>query len=228
LINKVIKFDKKGKDKIAKLFNVISDVRENHYDIVICPHRFLSSGLITYFSKAPVRIGFGENALSFLLTNKVRYDKSAHEIQRNLDLISEVPELELDDSKISEKPELYPGEKDTKIVDTLLKNEASDNLIAFAPCSKWFTKQLTKEKSLEIINELFVKNYKVVLLGGAEDFEYCKALEKQIGNNLLITLCGRLTPVQSSIAINKAKVLITVDSAAQHLGAATDTPIVLI
>src|SRR5205807_3990844 len=104
----------------------------------------------------------------------------------------------------------------------------SKNLIAFAPCSKWFTKQLTTEKSVEIIKELFSKEYKVLLIGGSEDFEYCKLLEKQFENNSLINLCGRLTPVQSYSAISKSSALITVDSAVQHLGAATETPIVLI
>lgn len=228
LINKIIKFDKKAKDKLDKLFNVISDVRENHYDIVLCPHRSMRSAVITYYSRADIKIGFDKNALSFLLTNKVPYDSSAHEIQRNLDLISAIPGIDLDESKISEKPKLYPAEKDIKIVDSLLTSATQERIIAFAPCSKWYTKQLTIEKSIEIIQGLINRSFRVLLIGGAEDFEYCKLLEKQIENNLIINLCGRLTPVQSSAAISKSSALVTVDSAAQHLGAATDTPIILI
>ncbi len=232
-INKIIKFDKKGKDKLGKLFEVISDVKEVNYDIVLCPHRSFRSALITYYSKAPVRIGFDINALSFFLTHKVKYDSKAHEIQRNLDLITAIRGIDLAEFKISDKPKLYPTEKDIKIVETLIperfyRESPSKSVISIAPCSKWYTKQLTKDKSIEIINGLLAKNYPVVLLGGAEDFDYCKELEKEISNELLLNLCGRLTPVQSAAAISHSSVLITVDSAAQHLGAATDTPIVLI
>jgi heptosyltransferase-2 len=246
-VNKIIKFDKKGKDKLGKLFNIISDIREEHYDVILCPHRSFRSALITYFSRATVRIGFDRNSYSFLLTHKVQYDKKAHEIQRNLDLISAIPGLDLDETKISDNPKLYPTEKDIKIVDTLFKpinltnsknSTNSTNLknstnsinshISFAPCSKWFTKQLTKDKSIEIIKGLIDKKYSIVLLGGAEDFNFCKEIEKEISNESLLNLCGRLTPIQSEVAISKSSVLITVDSAAQHLGAVTDTPIVLI
>ena len=227
-VNKILKFDKKAKDKLDKMFNIISDIRENHYDIVLCPHRSFRSAVITYYSGAGIKIGFNKNSMSYLLTFKVPYDNTAHEIQRNLDLISAIPGMDLDETKIADKPELFPSEKDIKIVDTLLNSQNSQRIIAFAPCSKWYTKQLTLEKSVEIIKELFNKGCKVLLIGGAEDFEYCKELEKQIGNNSLINLCGRLTPVQSGTAISKSSALITVDSAVQHLGAATETPFVLI
>src|SRR5438105_2095626 len=128
-INNILKFDKKSKDKLDKLFNITSDIRENHYDIVLCPHRSLRSAVITYYSKADVRIGFDRNSLSFLLTHKISYDKSAHEIQRNLDLISAIPGLELDETKLSDKPKLYPTGKDIKIVETLLNSSDSKNLI---------------------------------------------------------------------------------------------------
>ena len=231
-VNKILKFDKKAKDKLDKLFNAISDIRENHYDIVLCPHRSFRSAVITYYSGAHIKIGFDKNSMSYLLTCKVSYDSTAHEIQRNLDLISAIPGLDLDETKIADKPGLFPAEKDIKLVEALLKSAPDGKNVTFAPCSKWYTKQLTIEKSLEIIKELFSKGFKVTLIGGAEDFEYCRKLEKELENqnekSSLINLCGRLSPVQSAAAIGKSAALITVDSAAQHLGASTDTPIVLI
>lgn len=227
-INRIIKYDKKGKDTLGKLMEVISEVRKEQYDIILCPHRSLRSALITYFSRSPLKIGFDKNSLSFLLTEKVHYANESHEIQRNMDLIGAIPGIDTDDAKISGKAVLYPEDKDIKIVNTLLDKSDLSKLIAFAPCSKWYTKQLTKQKSIEIIKTLFDKKHSVVLIGGAEDFNYCKELEKDITDNRLINLCGRLSPLQSYAAISKCKALITVDSAAQHLGGASDIPIVLI
>ncbi len=228
MINDVIRYDKKGKNKLGKLFEIISEIKKREYDIIICPHRSFRSALITYFSKAPVRIGFDSNSMSFLLTAKVPYAKESHEIQRNLDLIGAIPGIEADDSKISAKAEFFPSPKDVKLVDTLLARAANEKLVALAPCSKWFTKQLTKEKTVEIVKAFFEKGFWVVLIGGAEDFNYCREVERELESDKLINLCGRLSPLQSYLAISKSKVLITVDSAAQHLGGASDVPIVLI
>jgi len=227
-INKVIQYDKKGKDKLNNFFGVLTLIRETKYDIVLCPHRSFRSALITYFSKANVRIGYEKNSLSFLLTDRVKYDNNVHEIQRNLDIMAAIPGLTADDSKITQQAKLYPDEKDVKIVQTLFDAFNHNNLVSFAPCSKWYTKQLTIEKSKEILSALKEKGIALVLIGGALDFEYCKQLEQEAGGDNLLNLCGRLTPVQSYVAISKTKALITVDSASQHLGGASDVPILLI
>lgn len=228
-INRIIIYDKKGKKKIDKFLDLLTEIRKQQYDIVLCPHRSARSALITYFSKANMKVGFDKNSLSFLLNVKVPYDNTAHEIERNLDLLQSVLENPIDESQVRLKPQLYPYEKDEKIVELILKEHNSgEKMISFAPCSKWFTKQLPVHKSLENIRNLLEQNYTVVLLGGGEDFDYGKQVEKEINNKSLINLCGRLTPLQSYIIINKSKCLITVDSASQHLGAATDTPVVLI
>ena len=67
-----------------------------------------------------------------------------------------------------------------------------------------------------------------MLIGGKDDVSYCLRAAEQAGDRNVINLCGKLTPLQSFFVINLSRVLITVDSAAQHLGAASDTPIILI
>jgi heptosyltransferase-2 len=101
-------------------------------------------------------------------------------------------------------------------------------LIAFAPCSRWFTKQLTIEKSKEIITKLVFGGYNVALIGGSEDSEYGSALESMVNDPALMNLCGKLTPLESYFAMTQAKAVITVDSASQHLAAASGKPIMLI
>src|SRR4030095_6876735 len=130
--------------------------------IIICPHRSMRSALITYFSKARMKVGFVRNSLSRLLNIKVPYDETAHEIERNLDLLQAVLEKPLEESQVSLKPQLYPFEKDEKIVELILKeHNAGDNIITFAPCSKWFTKQFPVHKSVDVIRKLREQNYNV-------------------------------------------------------------------
>ena len=224
-INKVIPYDKKGGDKFDKFIEVLSEIREAEYDIVITPHRYFRSALLTYYSEAKIRIGFRENSLAFLLTRKVQYIKDKHEVYRNLELVKQIPGLEYDEKKVSLKPELYPLAKQKEKVRHLIHKP---NLISFAPCSKWFTKQLPTEKSVEIARKLLFKGYNIALLGGENDAEYCNELEKLINDNSLVNLCGNTSPLESYEVMTQSKALITVDSAAQHLGSASGIPIVLI
>ncbi len=225
-INKVIPYDKKGGDKLDKFIEVLNEIREVEYDIVISPHRFLRSSLLTYYSESKVRIGFEENSLAFLLTNKVKYIKDKHEIYRNLELVKQIPGLEYDENKVSLKPDLYPTAEQKENVKHLLIHKA--NLISFAPCSKWFTKQLPIAKAAEIAKNLLFRGYNVALVGGEADAEYCREFEKILNDDSLMNLCGKLSPLESYEVMTQSKALITVDSAAQHLGSASGIPIVLI
>ncbi len=228
-INRVIQFDKKTGGKLGKLNNIIKLVRKERYDIVLCPHRSFRSALITYRSKASIRIGFDMNSLSFLLTRKVPYLKQKHEILRNLDLFGAIDGFDITNPNISYKAELYPSEIDVKLMESLRNQAGPGKLITIAPCSKWFTKQLTISKTTEIIKALHEKGYTVLMLGGPDDFFYCREVRNIVNNReKLINMCARLTPLQSYLIIKKSDALISVDSAAQHLGGASDTPIVLI
>jgi heptosyltransferase II len=225
-INNVIQYDKKGGDKFDKFIEVLNEIREVEYDVVICPHRSFRSALLTYYSEAKTRVGFDRNSLAFELTSKVKYVKDKHEIIRNNELVRALLGNEYDENKVSLKPILYPSEGDKNAVEHLLTHKA--NLITFAPCSRWFTKQLTLNKVKEITSKLVYNGYNVALIGGKDDTEYGSALENELNDPSLMNLCGKLTPLQSYYVITQSKALITVDSASQHLGAASDTPIMLI
>lgn len=224
-INKVIPYDKKGGDKLDKFIEVLAELREAEYDIVISPHRFFRSALLTYYSESKVRIGFEENSLAFLLTNKVKYIKDKHEIYRNLELVKQIPDLDYDEKKVSLKPALYPSQVQKEHVRHLIPKS---NLISFAPCSRWFTKQLPIDKSIEICKKLLFKGYNIALIGGESDTVYCDELEKILNDDSLVNLCGKTSPLESYVVMKESKALITVDSAAQHLGSASGIPIVLI
>ncbi len=224
-LHNVIEYDKKGGDKLDKFIEVLNEIREVEYDIVICPHRFFRSALLTYYSESKVRIGFEENSLAFLLTNKVKYIKDKHEIYRNLELVKQVPGINYSEEKVSLKPELYPS---AEHIEKVRLHAGRSNQVCFAPCSKWLTKQLPLNKAFDIVHNLIFKGYNIALLGGEADTDYCNELERKVNDDALINLCGKTSPLESYEVMKRSKGLITVDSAAQHLGTASGVPIVLI
>jgi heptosyltransferase-2 len=224
-IRNVIVYDKYYSG-IKGFHEIVHMIRDNKYDIILCPHRSFRSAMITYFSGAKIRIGFDKNAFSFLLTSKVQYETNEHEIKRDLSLVKAIPGIKIPDEKMELKPKLFPAQKDFDLIANLINSKNLTNLITLSPCSKWFTKQLTEEKSISIINELISKGFTAALIGGNDDIIYCYEVEKAVKSRNLLNFCGELTPLQSYILISKAKAHITVDSAAAHLAAATDTPVI--
>lgn len=226
-IRNVIPYDKKGGDKLDKFIEALSELRENEYDVIICPHRYFRSALLTYYSEAKTRIGFNRNTCSFLLTHKIPYRHDLHEIKRNLELVKAIPGIDYDESKASLTPHLYPSAEDENFVKDIFTGY-DRNIIAVAPCSRWYTKQFPQEKTIELVTMLTKQNYTVVLLGGTEDMAYSEEIENKSAGTKLLNLCGKTSPLQSYLVMKNSKALITVDSAAQHIGAAAEIPIILI
>ncbi len=195
-ITNLIVYDKRGKSKASKLREIISRVRKSEYDIVLSPHRSFRSALITHLSGAKIRIGFNRNSMSNLLTHSVPYISDTHEILRNLELVKSIPGILLTDENQILKPELFPSEDDKEIVDKLFTPHTthSRHYISLAPCSKWFTKQLPKNISIEIIYSLIDKGYKVILIGGKDDISYCNEIESEAKTEMLLNMCGKLSP----------------------------------
>ena len=146
LINKLIVYNKRGGDSFTRIKKEV----KNNYDIVISPHRSSRSSLIAYFSKSQKRITFDKSSLSFLYTDKVKYITEVHEIQRNLSLLSP---LGIKEDNIV-KPELYLSSEEENKINELFAAEKitdTDDLIALAPGSVWFTKRYPKEKFSEVL-----------------------------------------------------------------------------
>ncbi len=90
-INKIIPYNKHNTG-LREFRKIISRIKNEKYDIVICPHRSYRSAVITHLSKAKVRIGFDINPFSFLLTDVVAYDVHKHEIERDMELAAGIEE----------------------------------------------------------------------------------------------------------------------------------------
>lgn len=95
--------------------------------------------------------------------------------------------------------------------------------IAVAIGAQFKTKRLPNEKLSEILKGI---NQPIVLLGGKEDEENGNLVVKQLSNQQVINLCGKLTLNQSASFVEKASVLLTHDTGLMHIASAFETPIV--
>ena len=214
-INEVITFDKSS-GKWKSIIRLTKEFRATRYDLVINLHRFASSGIMAGFSKGKQRYGFKKNPFSFMYTKSFKHSigDGTHEVQRNLKLVAEFGCEPLI------RPELFPTQKDNDKIEVLVRDE----YYCLAPASVWFTKQLPKEKWIELIEKIG-KEKTVYLLGGKDDTELCASIQLKSGSSNLKNLSGELSLLQSAALIKKATRTYVNDSGPLHLASAVNAPV---
>lgn len=217
-LNEVLVWNKKEK-KLKNLFLLLKKIRKKKYDKIINLQRFASTGILTAFSSAKEKIGFDKNPLSFLFTKKIthHYIKEMHEVERNNKLIEDFT----DDSFT--KPKLYPSIEN----EDNIKPYTQRPYVCMMPASVWFTKQYPKEKWIDLIDK-FPEEYTVYLLGGKDDAPLCEEIKKNVKNNKVEILAGKLNFLSSAALMKGAKMNYTNDSAPLHFASATDAPVTAI
>ena len=228
-IDEVILFDKKGADAGWRgMRRTARRIREQRCDIAYIPHRSLRSALLAALARIPRRIGFDRSAGRWFLTESVRYDRSLHEIERNLSLLAGGGS-----SVLPPRPALFPSARDVEAVDHLLRQWRSaggwtGRMIGVAPGSVWATKRWPAERFAAAAALLIARGYAVVLLGSREDAPLCGRIESEVRSRGCLNAAGKLSLLQSAELIRRCEVLLSNDSAPVHLAAGVRTPVVAI
>ncbi len=218
-LHRVIVWDKK-QNKFANLVKIIKFIRKEKYDTAINLHRFASSGLVMFLSKAKERIGFDKNPFSFCYTKKVKHviGNGKHETERNIELIESIT----DSGKSA--PRLYPQPADYEKV----KEFKTLPYVCIAPSSVWFTKQFPSHKWIEFINNIKGR-YQVYLLGSAMDSALCDKIKDGVENSGYVhNLAGELSFLQTSALMKDAKMNYVNDSAPMHIASSVNAAVTAI
>ncbi|MBX2990003.1 MAG: lipopolysaccharide heptosyltransferase II [Bacteroidetes bacterium] len=227
-INKIIEYDKKGRQKgPAAAYSLVRHLQESQYGVAIVPHRSIRSAAICYFAGIPRRIGFSTSSGRFLFTDIVPYQKEAHEVLRNLSLAEPLDVYPNDDLL----PRLYPSDDDKRAVEALLglKPSARDSsIVAIAPGSVWATKRWLPERYAELTGRLIREGLFVVLIGGEEDLSVGNMILSGVQSDRVLNAMGKLTLLQSAEMIGRCKIAVTNDSSPMHFAVAMRTPVVAI
>lgn len=210
-LKKVWVWDKK-KGKLRNLLKLTRAVRKEKFDWLINFHRFASSGFLTAFSGAKIKSGFDKNPWSRFFTHKVKHEigNGKHEVERNFELLKQFVQGTFS------KPRLYPSTQQEEKI----KPYAAAPCVCMAPASVWFTKQLPKEKWIELCNALTDK--KIYLLGAPGDISLCEEIRTQSSNKNIEILCGKLSLLESCALMRSAEMNYVNDSAPLHLASSVN------
>jgi lipopolysaccharide heptosyltransferase II len=215
-INELIIWDKSNK-KYRHLRKIGRQIRKTNYDLVLNLQRFASSGYLTWNSRSKIKVGFTKNPLAFSFTHKVKHliGENKHEIERNHELLAVLGDYKL------HKPKLYPSVKSYEKVQAIFGNRP---YLVMAPASVWFTKQLPKDKWLELIRNQD-PSFKIYLIGGKSDEAYLEDILIDSKNEAVVNLAGKLNLLDSAALISGANMTYVNDSAPLHLASAMDAPV---
>jgi heptosyltransferase-2 len=207
---------------------VTFDKRKGKYrsiiHLVINLHRFASSGIIAGFSGAKKKYGFKKNPFSFLYSKSFSHEISfaaasgggngIHEVERNLSMIQEFGAVTL------KRPELFP----TKDQFDKVKSFQTVPYFCFAPASVWFTKQLPKEKWIELIQR-YSSQGSILLLGGKDDCKLCDEIIQTSKITKGLNLAGELNLLESAALMKSAQRNFVNDSGPLHIASAMNAPV---
>lgn len=220
-VKEVLVWDKKTK-KYQHLFQVIKQIRQRRFDVLINVQRFAATGLITIFSGAKTTIGFDKNPFSLFFSKRIKHifskgDIDLHEIQRNHQLIVTEAQPE------AARPRLYPSEADYSAVAGFTEGP----YICMAPASVWFTKQYPEAQWVKLI-QLIPKHYQVYLLGAPSDLDTCNRILAAANCSNAKSLAGQLNFLQSAALMQTAVMNYVNDSAPMHFASSVNAPVTAI
>lgn len=205
----------KRKNKHLNLIKLLFQIRSEKFNYVYNIQRFFSSGLLTAFSGAKIKIGFDKNPLSFLfskrIAHKIPYELNGrflHEVERNALLYNKNEII---------RPRLYFNAQEEKKIDEL--TSPIKQFIVLAPKSVWFTKEWPKGKWIEL-SRILDKSFHLFFIGSKDDSTFIEEIIKNLKN--ATNLCGKLSLKESACLMIKASRVIANDSAPLHLASSVN------
>ncbi|MCL5062186.1 MAG: lipopolysaccharide heptosyltransferase I [Nitrospirae bacterium] len=209
---------KKIKETASEFRNLFKELEDESYDMVIDLQGLLRSGLLTYATRAPIRIGFKEarEGSALFYTHKIKGGREIHAVDRYLKIASAIG------CEIEGVCFPMPLIKESENVKKLKKGVGDYAVIV--PGARWKTKRWSSERFGELASMLDIKT---VIVGSASDADIARAIETKSDGNAL-SMSGKTDIKELIFIIRGARYVITNDSGPMHIAAAFDIPVVAI
>jgi heptosyltransferase-2 len=214
-----IVYDKRGRDRGATgLVRMASRLRAARYDSAYLAQGSARSGALAFVAGIRDRVGFASSAGRWFYTTRVPPIENMHHAARLLALGTRAPERAVDADTL--RPRLYPGAPERAAVDAVLPDARPVvPIVALAPGSVWATKRWPYFADLA---RSLADDAQIMVVGAEADRALATAILAAAPGAIDAT--GRLSLLASAELIRRAALLVTNDSAPQHLASAMNTP----
>jgi len=245
LVNEVLTFPRKDFGRwtkglrIGELRRYLHSLRDRRYDLVIDAQGLFRSGLLSWATKAPRRLGYSDARelgplKRIAYTDIVPSDIETHTVERmanlTLPLLREVlgPDATVDLSL--EAMRLHADPVAVAWVESVLPpiKDLGARTIVLAPTSRWPGKQWPDDRFAALAEHLTEQGHRVALVGGkneATQIRACMSMFEGASPNRL-NLLGQTSIAQLMALLARADLVVANDSAALHIAVGFGRPVV--
>ena len=226
-VRECVVYDKRGTDRgTVGLFRLARRLRARGYGSAYLAQGSTRSALLAALAGIPRRIGFRASAGRWLYTERRDYRDDLHHTERLWRLAGAHATPTADQLR----PTLVPAPADHAAAAALLGRGAGARPLAvLAPGSVWATKRWPGYARLAA---RLAPRVRFAIIGGGGDAtlaqEIMAAVGATTGSVPVVNATGRLSLLASTALLQRAALLVTNDSAPQHLASAAGTPTVAI
>ncbi len=207
---------------------LIRKIRRRKFDMVVDLQGLFYTGLITFLSGSPLRLGFA-NAREF---SHLFYNRKVHVPTMDLHAVDRylLMAKALGISGGGMDFTIRISQQDRQFVQDFLRRtqvrSPSGPLIAMNPSARWITKQWNVEKFAELADALHDQwGANIVLIGSHEDVELVEKVCRLTRCDPIVTT-GKTNLKQLVALLDQADLLITNDTGPMHIAASVATPTV--
>ncbi len=229
-VDEIIYYDVlKGHSGPLGFFSFIRTLRLKRFDLVVeFDQRYRITSVMAFLSGAPLHAGFavpgqGRQALFDI---KVPYDQNKHEVETFYDLVKALGHRPQEIKLIP----VWHSPADSQKVEGFLKENrlsASENLVILHTVTSPIAieRRWEPSKFAQLADYLIEQHSaKVIFTGGPDDVAYIEGILSQMKNRAFVA-AGKLSLKQFAALSERTKLIISVDTGALHIAAASGTPV---
>lgn len=221
---------------------LIASLKLTEFDLLLCPHESVRSALLVRQLKARRKISFHKWWNGVVFGERIRKDLTLPESLRQLSLLQEsdpvlkkqIQDFRRQDLEWKKKKDLHltpvPAWASPKVEITENFNALSERLglanryVCLFPGSVWKTKQWTEEGFIGVGQGLQAQGFQVLVMGGPGEEDLAARVSSHIPQ--AVNLAAKTSLTESLLILSKAQMVVTNDSAGQHLAALVEAPTV--
>ncbi len=220
---------KRGNDRgLLGMLQTAHRLRRQQFTLTVAPHKSLRTALLLALAGIPQRVGFRQSPGWFLYHQTVQRDADRHEVERILCLMRA---FDLEPESCDRIPHVayHPTAriKAQRFLDNA-RIAASDPVFVVCPGSVWYTKRWTMSGYSAVVRSLARCYGRVVLCGGPDDVPIAQEIEDHAQVAGLLNVTGQADLQTFMALIDRARMVISNDSAPMHLAVARQVPVVAI
>ena len=220
LINKVLPVPTK---ELMGVFNTIKtgrSLQKLNLDIFFVLPDSFRSAVIAWFSKSNTRIGFTGQMREVFLTDQMNFPKETiHRSEKYIYLLQNGEQ-----AQDFQHAGITLRDKEKKWANKILQENNVKDPIGLLTGSVAKSRSVPIGKWIEILIDKLADDNQFVIIGEKKDAGNAQEIIAQVGNDKVISFCGKHTLRESIALISQCRAVIAADSGLGHIAADLDIP----